>query len=154
MNDLTVPKERLPAECTLSSREAVLDATRFRGGEDRPMIANIPANPWTGTAPSTIAYIRGRLAASPLPPDGPHLSPELLAEGVEEASVAVYSNQSDLTKPIAVYALRFAATARPFYPPGTASNHRFEIGPINGIVSGDDGRCSRAVEAYLKSLGN
>jgi hypothetical protein len=163
MTDLTVPKKRLPAECTLSSRtsiEAYFFATRMGGPEDRATILNIwgggnadRANPWIGTDISKIANIRQRLSASPLLPDPPRFGPALLAEGVEEAYIAIYSNQSDLTKPIVVYALRFAATTkRPFYPPGTASNRRFEIGPVNGIVSGDDGQCSQTVGAYLKSL--
>jgi hypothetical protein len=161
MNDVTVPQEQLPAGCTLASKasiDAILDATRVQGGVDRPVIANFwgshtadAANPWITTNPSTIAHIRERLSASPLlsDPTG-RLSPELLAKGVEEAYIAVYANQSDLTKPVVVYALRFSATEEPpFYPP---SNSRFEIGPINGIVSGEDGQCAHAVETYLKSL--
>jgi hypothetical protein len=163
MTDLTVPRKRLPAECTLSSRtsiKAYFYATHMGGPEDRATILNIwaggnadRANPWIGTITSRIVYIRERLSASPLLPDPPRFSPALLAEGVEDAYIALYSNQADLTKPIVVYALRFTATARvPFYPPSTASNHCFEIGPINGIVSGDDSQCSQAVGAYLKSL--
>jgi hypothetical protein len=96
----------------------------------------------------------------PLEPDGPPLDRRaasryrlLLADGVGEAYAAIYVMQSDPT-PIVVYASRFTATARPFYRSRPAPNHRVEIGPLDVVVSGDDGQCFHAVEAYLKSLAN
>jgi hypothetical protein len=75
-----------------------------------------------------------------------------LADGVEEGYAAIYTEAGSNVL-IVVYGLRFAAGEKPFYPPSTAPNHRYEIGPLDAVVSGDGGPCSQAVEAYLKSLG-
>lgn len=116
--------------------------------------------PLDGDDRPIVAAIRERMQPSPLIPDGPPLEPReasryrlLLADGVEEAYAAIYFKQPEPAL-IVVYAARFAAAKRPFYSPGTASNHRIEIGPIDALVSGDGGQCSQAVEAYLKSLAN
>jgi hypothetical protein len=159
MNDLTVPQDRLPAGCTLSPTDSVhLDGNRIRGGLWAGL--PIPSNPWTGTDRPIIASIRERMDGPPVQPDGPPLDRRaassyrlLLADGVEEAYAAIYLMQSDPTL-IVVYASRFAATRRPFYHSRAASNHRFEIGSIDAVVSGDGGQCSLAVEAYLKSLAS
>ena len=159
MNDLTVPQDRLPAGCTLSPTASVhLDGNRVRGGLWAGL--PIPTNPWTGGDRQVVASIRERMAGPTLVPDGPPPTAReisgyrlRLADGVEEAYAAIYLMQSEPTL-IVVYASRFADTKRPFYPPSTASNHRFEIGPIDAVVSGDGGQCSQAVEAYLKSLAN
>lgn len=159
MNDLTVPQDRLPAGCTLSPTASVrLDGNRVRGGLWAGL--PIPINPWTGADSRVVASIRERVDGPTLVPDGPpptareiSRSRLLLADGVEEAYAGIYLMQSE-PKLIVVYGLRFAVTKRPFYPPSTASNHRFAIGPIDVLVSGDGGQCSQAVEAYLKSLAN
>jgi hypothetical protein len=160
MKDLTVPEDRLPAGCILSPTDTVhLDGNRVRGGSWAGL--PIPTNPWTGADRPIVAAIRERMHEGQLlVPDGPPLDRRaasrdrlLLADGVEEAYAAIYVKQPQPAL-IVVYAARFAATKRPFYPPGTASNHRIEIGPIDALVSGDGGQCSHAVEAYLKSLAN
>jgi len=158
LKDLTIPANRLPTGCSLSPTSTVhLDGNRLRTGLWAGL--PIPTNPWTGADRPTVAEIRERMQWSRLPmPDGPPLDRKaaardrlLLADGVEEAYAAIYSMSPD-GSPIVVYALRFTATTRPFYPPGTASNHRIETGTIDAFVSGDGGQCARAVEAYLKSL--
>ena len=157
MKDLTVPKERLPAGCSLSPVAEVVVGNRGRGGlwADLP----IPTNPWSGTDRMVVASIRERMDGPTLVPDGPPPTARevsryrlQLADGVEEAYAAIYLMQSE-PKLIVVYGLRFAAAGRPFYPPRKASSHRFEIGPLDVVVSGDGGQCSQAVEAYLKALG-
>jgi hypothetical protein len=159
MNDLMVPQDRLPVGCTLSPTASVhLDGNRVRAGLRAGL--PIPSNPWIGTDRLIIASIRERMDGPPLVPDGPPLDRRaassyrlLLADGVEEAYAAIYLMQSD-QKLIVVYALRFTATKRPLYPSRAAFNHRFEIGSIDAVVSGDGGQCSLAVEAYLKSLAS
>jgi hypothetical protein len=117
----------------------------------------ITTNPWTGTDRKIIATLRQGMGDAPLVTDSPLTTREArssfisLADGVEEGYAAIYAQSEP--RQIVVYALRFAATERPFYPPGTPSNHRFEIGPFDAVVSGAGGQCSQAVEAYLKSLG-
>jgi hypothetical protein len=157
IQDLTVPKERLPTGCGLSPTAYVVEGNRVTGGLWAGL--EIPTNPWTGTARRVIASIREHMDGPSLVPDGPPPTARelsryrlLLADGVEEAYAAIYT-QSD-TNPIVVSALRFAVTERPFSPPHDeqASNHRVEIGPFDAVVSGDNGQCSQAVEAYLESL--
>jgi hypothetical protein len=157
MNDLTVPQDRLPAGCSLSARDSVqLDGNRIRGGLWAGL--PIPSNPWTGTDRSIIASIRERMDGPPQEPDGPPLDRRAaaryrlgLADGVEEAYAAIYVTQSEPTL-VVLYASRYAATERTFHPSRTVPNHRFQIGPIEAVVSGDGGQCSQAVVAYLKSL--
>jgi hypothetical protein len=152
MKDLTIPTKRLPAGCGLVPTPSVLlGGNRVQYGLWAGL--PIPTNPWSGTDRIAIASIRERMDGPPSVPDGPPPAAReisryrsQLANGVEEGYAAIY------TPSVVVYALRFAATERPFYPPRTASNHRFEIGPFYTVVSGDGGQCSQAVEAYLKSL--
>jgi hypothetical protein len=159
MNDLTVPQDRLPAGCALSATDSVrLDGNRVRVGLWASL--PIPSNPWTGTDRSIIASIRERMDGPPLEPDGPPVDRRAasryrlgLADGVEEAYAAIYVTQSDSTL-VVVYASRYATTKRTFYPSRAAPDHRFQIGPIEAVLSGDGGQCSQAVEAYLKSLAN
>src|SRR5229473_812071 len=129
MKDLTVPKKRLPAGCGLVPAPSVsLGGNRVQYGLWAGL--PVPTNPWSGTDRPTIVEIRERMDGPSLVPDGPPPTAReisryrsQLANGVEEGYAAIY------TQSVVVYAVRFAATESPFYPPRTASNHRFEIGP-------------------------
>jgi hypothetical protein len=152
VKDLTVPKKRLPAGCGLvPARSIHLGGNQVQYGLWAGL--PIPTNPWSGTDRIAIASIRERMDGPALVPDGPPPTAReisryrsQLANGVDEGYAAIY------TPSVVLYALRFVATERPFYPSHTASNHRFEIGPLDVVVSSDGGPCSQAVEAYLKSL--
>ena len=67
MEDLTVPKERLPVGCGLSPAAYVVEGNRVRGRLWAGL--EVPTNPWTGTERRVIASIREHT-------DGPSLVPE------------------------------------------------------------------------------
>jgi hypothetical protein len=149
LSDLTVPQDRLPADCALSTRASIG--------------LRIAANPWVGTDRPIVASIRERVDVPPPVPDGPPLAPAdaarfhlRLADGVEEAYAAVY-DQSE-ARGIVVYGLRFAsATSRDELLRDrrireTPRVMRIAIGPVLAVVHGDGGPCAQAIGTYLQSL--
>ena len=142
LTDLTVPRERLPQGCALSSAP----------------VLGIPTNPWNVADPAALGSLRQSMGEVPAVTDAPltrrdasrYLS--LLAEDVEEGYAAVYT-QGDPEQRTIVQAVRFTRRnvdpGRPAKPPTAV---RFELGRIVVVVSGDRGECFQAVEAYLKSL--
>jgi len=157
MNDLTVPQDRLPPGCALSAMNSVrLDGNGVRVGLWAGL--PIPSNPWTGADRSIIASIRERMGGWPVEPDGPPLDRRAasryrlrLADNVEEAYAAIYMTDSDPAV-VVVYASRLAATERTLDASRVGPKHRFQIGPIDVVVSGDGRECSQAIDAYLNSL--
>lgn len=162
MQDLTVPKERLPAGCALSPADSVaLEGNRVQGG----LWTGLPitTNPWAGTDRRAVASIRERMEGPAMLPDGPPLTARefsryrlQLADPVKEAYAAIYKQSEP--EPILVYALWFLSTERPAdrssdTPPSKNPRViRMAIGPIVTVVHGDGGHCFQAVGAYLKSL--
>jgi hypothetical protein len=164
MQELTVPKARLPAGCALSPAPSVhLDGNTIRGG----LWAGLPiaTNPWAGSDASLMASLREHLDP-PLLPDGPPLSRGesaryrlRLADDIEEAYAAIYL-QSESSPLVVVYGLRFASAemALEFWGHARASRNPravgIAIGPIVAVIEGDGGQCFQAVGAYVKSLTN
>jgi hypothetical protein len=115
-----------------------------------------------------IASIRERVEGPVLVPDRPPPSAREaarfrlhLAEGVEEAYAAVYSqDEAGDAAPrdaVVVYGLRYVdATHMPRSArETTAKNPRIAhvvIGPVLAVVHGDGGPCFQAVAAHLNSL--
>ena len=149
LSDLTVPQDRLPADCALSTRASIG--------------LRIATNPWVGTDRPIVASIRERVDVPPPVPDGPPQTPAdaarfhlQLADGVEEAYAAVYDQSA--AQGIVVYGLRFASA--------TSSDQllrdrrirenprvlRVAFGSILAVVHGDGESCARAIGAYLASL--
>ena len=146
LSDLTVPPRALPEECSLASR--------FSIG------LHVRTNPWIGTDRQSVASIRERV--DPVQePDAQLFIPAQRAayrlkwaEGVEEAYVAVYQQQS--ANLVVVYGLRFgsglgartASQARP--NPGVVL---MSFDEVSVLVQGDRGACTRAIGDYLRSIG-
>ena len=164
LSDLTVPQERLPADCALPQAPSEhLAGNTIRGGLWTGL--RMPTNPWAGVEAPIIADIRERIDP-PLTPDGPPLGEResarfhlRLAEGIEEGYAAVY-RESESNRLVVVYGLRFPSpedaarlwsTARvPRHPRAVGA----AIGSILVVASGEDGPCLRAIGTYLKSLTN
>jgi hypothetical protein len=160
MQDLTIPKDRLPAWCALARANSTREPDgRIHGG----LWAGLPitTNPWTGTDHRVIASIRERADPPPTVTDAPLTRAEAsryflrLADGVEEGYAAVYTQEGS-NDSVVVSALRFAATEKPFYSLADAKasyrpTTRIEIGRIVAVVTGG-GECFQALETYLKSL--
>ena len=72
MQDLTVPKERLPVGCGLSPAAYLVEGNRVTGGLWAGL--EIPTNPWAGTERRVIASIREHT-------DGPSLVPDAASHG-------------------------------------------------------------------------
>ena len=164
LRDLTVPHERLPANCAFPHAPPEhLVGNTVRGGLWAGL--RIPTNPWDGVESPIIADIRERIDP-PRMPDGPPLTEResarfrlRLAEGVEEGYAAVYS-ESESSRLVIVYGLRFVnpedasrfwGTARVSRNPRTVGA---AIGRIVFVASGEDGHCLQAIGTYLKSLTN
>jgi hypothetical protein len=165
MQELTVPAARLFPGCGLSP--ASPDQT---GNSVRPRNwagLNIPTNPWAGTDKPLTATIRQRISGAPLTPDGPPLTAREsasyrlhLAEGVDEAYVAIYSQPetADHNDVIVVYALRFLSStmpddiARVLRQSDNPRIIRVSLGQVVVVVHGDGGPCFQAVEAHVKAL--
>jgi hypothetical protein len=166
MEQLTVPPAWLPPECmiapdTVRSPENPSGARYWVG-------FNIPANPWIGTAPSSIVEVRERMDPPPLIPDGPPLIGReraayrnRLANGIDEAYAAIYATSPSArnAKIVVVYAVRYADPAsaqtqpnhREAANPGIA---RFTIGAIDVLIRGDGGVCFQSVKAHVKALAD
>jgi len=148
LSDLTVPQDRLPADCALSKHASIG--------------LRIATNPWVGTDRPIVASVRERIDVPPPVPDGPPLTPAdaarfhlQLADGVEEAYAAVYDESAAQA---IVYGLRFTSA--------TSSDQllrdrrirenprvlRVAFGPILAVVHGNGGSCAQAIGAYLQSL--
>ena len=149
LSDLTVPQDRLPADCTLSRRASIG--------------LRIATNPWVGTDRPMVASIRERVDVPPPMPDGPPLTPAdaarfhlQLADGVEEAYAAVYDQSA--AQGIVVYGLRFAsatsanALLRDRRIRENPNVTRMAMGSILAVVHGDGGPCAQAIGTYLQSL--
>ena len=172
--DLTVPADRLPEGCGLKviepSRSEAVGLTRSGGRTMRFFAATpslqppaITANPWIGTEPQSVGWVRRSVDGySVRLPDGPPLTKQQesalifkLADGVELAYSATYTATStyEPSRDLAVYAVQFA--------PGVTSARRFsytsdalvvERGRIRAVFSRDRSPCARAIETYLSSL--
>jgi hypothetical protein len=142
LNDLTVPRERLPLGCALSAAP----------------VLGLPTNPWNVADPAALGSLRRSMGEVPTVTDAPLTRRDasrylwLLAEGVEEGYAAVYAH-GDPERRTIVQAVRFTRRnvdpGRPMKPPNVV---RFEIGRIVVVVSGDRGECFQSVEAHVKSL--
>lgn len=160
MQDLTIPKDRLPAGCTL----VPANSTRGPDGRIRAGLwAGLPisTNPWSGTDRQIVASIRERADPPPTVTDAPLTRADAsryflhLADGVEEGYAAVYTQEGSYDS-VVVSALRFTATEKPFYSLSDSKasyrpTTRIEIGRIVAVVTGG-GECFQALETYLKSL--
>jgi hypothetical protein len=160
LQDLTIPKDHLPASCALPPGDSNRQPDgRISGGQWAGL--PITTNPWMGTDRRVIASIRDRVDPPPPVTDAPLTAAEAsryflrLADGVEEGYAAVYLQEGS-NDSVVVSALKFAATERPFYTSTDAKasprpTTRIEIGPIVAVVTGS-GECFQALEAYLRSL--
>jgi hypothetical protein len=179
MQDLTVPKDRLPAGCSLKviepRRTQVLSASRAPGvvtttaqvNPPTPSMqpARITANPWMGTDRHVLAELRRGVdghGALRLPDAPPLTNSEAAvmvlqsADGVEEGYAATYAQSGN--RDIGVWAVKFAQTPemRLDFPGDTHSLRTATIittGSIRAALFGDGGACSAAIETYLRSLG-
>jgi hypothetical protein len=168
--DLTVPRDRLPNDCSLKTIEPPgLIPTSESGRQTFHPIGPTPSlqppgvttNPWIGTDRRTLAWLRQRVDGyGPLQlPDAPPLSPseasammQQFANGIAEGYAATYVQSA--RRDLGVQAVRFsAATEKRFDFPRARGNVLIEIGLIRVAVFGDGGPCSSAIESYLRSLG-
>jgi hypothetical protein len=167
LNDLTVPPDRLPAGCTLlPSASERTDDRLVRGGSWAGVSIN--TNPWTGIDRDVIVAIRTRMEGVPAEPDGPPLSRaeaarflQHLADGVDEAYVALYRPTESANESITVYGSRLAHVEdNPFdrvrrqAPSDGSIATRVTIGSIVAAVHGTRNRCSEAIAAYLGTLAS
>ena len=157
--DLTVPADRLPDGCGLSPSPSIrIGDSQVRGG----LWAGLPItrNPWIGTDRAIIASIHERVIDPPPIPDGPPPTKnELarfrlrLADGVEEAYVAVYAGGGPSL--VTVNALRYADASQLPSSPGSGRLRpgalRF-TGRTALAVSGDDDACLQAVVAHVRQV--
>jgi hypothetical protein len=173
MQELTAPKDLLPAGCALKALEPVRQSTSPVPGTRVP-IGNalnllqppgVTTNPWTGSNRRVLATIRSRIAGyGPLRmPDAPPLTMSEqsaltlhYADGVDEGYAATYAQVG--AREIAVWAVRFAVTPDSNLRENARDRAnlqnavRIEIGSIWAVLYGDRGPCSRAVATYLESL--
>lgn len=159
MEELTVPGERLPTGCRLAPR-----SERAEGGRIRTFSSGllVSTNPWIGTDPQLVASIRQRMEPPSKVPDGPPMTTSQLArfrlklaEGVDEAYIAVYKDAGP--ELILVYAVRFASLddvprVRDSRAPKNPRLTRVELGRTVAMVHGDGGECFQAIGAYLQSF--
>jgi hypothetical protein len=151
LNDLTVPREHLPADCVLAP-----DVTSIG--------LRVKGNPWIGVDRHLVATIRERVSPLPPVPDGPPLTPRgsarfrlRLVEDIEEAYAAAYGQ--DAPDRVVVYGLRFTSATGSdelFRDRRIRDNPRVmrvAVGRILAVVHGDGGTCAQAIGTYLKSLG-
>lgn len=151
LQDLTVPTEKLPAGCAVSSDIAGLPVAK---------------TPWIGTDAAVLGLIRERVDAPTMVPDGPPLTTReyarfriRLAEDIEEGYVGSYVQDVPLTGFRAraqVYGLRYAQAAKAERAGRQWTNNprasRAVIGPVLVIVHGDGGECFQAVAAHVQRL--
>jgi hypothetical protein len=153
MTDLTVPAQRLPPGCRLSTPP---DPIPGDGRVEGVSWSGFPTNPWMGTERRLVGSIRQRIEA-PLPildAAGPSRAAQsrtllVLAEGLAEGYAAFYA-QPDSAQ-VAVYAVRWSGRDRASFGQSDRSS-RIVIGPIVARVWGDGGRCARQIEAYLRGM--
>lgn len=149
LQDLTVPQERLPPGCTVSS--------------DAPAGLQVATSPWVGEDTPILASIRQRVGPSPRVPDGPPGTPRQVAQihrewtrDIEEGYAAVYRQAAP--ELVIVYGLRFSGTAgveqvlRDTRRQTSPRVIRVAIGRIFAVVHGDAGPCAQAIGAYFTSL--
>jgi hypothetical protein len=150
---LTVPPDRLPLGCALSPSATANVGNQIVGG----LWASLPitSNPWTGTDRRIIATIRERIEGPQPGPSAPLSRSEAarfrlaLADGVEEAYAAVYMFQSQV---IALYGVRYAATAKGAGFPTKPRLTGVKIGSVVAYIDGNANACSKAIEAHLAVL--
>lgn len=166
MQDLTVPPEQLPAGCGLQrlpEPQAPTPGTTVTRGV-ATSLPYMTTNPWVGTDPHTLAYMRQVMDGPPVVPDAVPLSKGeaarfflRYADGIEQGYAADYL-QSD-GRLLAVHALKFSSTAtdamRALRPSASAGPiiTRVDIGSILAMVYGDRGPCTQAIAAHLTALG-
>jgi hypothetical protein len=152
MSNLTVPADRLPSGCVLSTPPDPDPGD----GRVHGWSWDFPTNPWIGTEPRLVGSIRQRIEAPLAIPDAASFSRGTqsrtllaFAEGVEEGYGALYT-QSDAGQ-IAVYAVRWTDRDRSSFGQADRSP-RIIIGSIVARVLGDGGACAQRIEAYLRGL--
>jgi hypothetical protein len=157
--DLTVPPDRLPSGCALSTAPTVRIGNQVRSG----LWAGLPisTNPWIGADRATVAAIVERVIDPPPVPDGPPLTKgELarfrsrLADDVEAAYAAIYAD-GDSTL-VTVHAVRYTDAS---LVPSRRSSYRARPGGLRLTVdrtvlavSGTNGACSQAVITHVREL--
>jgi hypothetical protein len=177
LQDLTVPKDRLPDGCGLKVVEpgwqsvSVTPAQNSQGvhaiGPITPWMQpqGVTVNPWTGTNRPILVELRRSI-------DGPHEFPVLdappltpgeassmwaqFANGVQEGYAATYAQTGG--RDLGVWAVKFAQTPeRHLDFPGdkhsSPATTVLTMGLIRAALFGDGGACSLAIETYLKSPG-
>jgi hypothetical protein len=163
LQELTVPKLRLPAACSLKVSEPprreinpVTGGVIIRADADWLQLGT---NPWIGTDRWVLAEIRQRIDR-PFPlPDAPPLTATqvaaLYADGIDEGYAATYTQSRG--REIVLLAERFAKKRPGFSMIGGGANAqnlvRIEIGAIRAVLDGDDGPCSKVIVEYLEALG-
>jgi hypothetical protein len=166
LDQLTVPKDRLPDGCSLKANPPH-GIFIFLSMSD-----TLTTNPWMGTDHRILALLRrgidaggqsyvGSYVGRPLPdavltPREESLALLKFAEGVEEGYAAVYSQagspESSFSgaKELTVRAVRFAGRSE--MRGDTETRLGIEIGLIRAVLSGGGGVCATAIENHLKSL--
>jgi hypothetical protein len=165
MQELTVPKPRLPEGCSLKVIEPPRrDINPVTGGviiRADPDWLHLGTNPWTGTDRSVLAEIRQHIDGMFPLPDAPPLTATQVAafyaDGIDEGYAATYTQSGG--REIALWAVRFAVPKKrtdfPMVGRGATAQNvvRIEIGAIRAVVDGDGGPCSNVIVAYLEALG-
>ena len=135
---LTVPADRLPVGCALPQPPSSIgaDGKSVRGGLWGGL--SITTNPWSGTDPSIVSWIRVLADPPRRAVDGPPMSPaELararlrLADDVEWAYAAVYVDASERRVIVTAYKL-------------------IERETVVRRVSGTGSACYEAVASYVR----
>jgi hypothetical protein len=170
---LTVPADRLPDGCQLKSMvPEPLEPLSARANRSairvmRPAALSQPpgidVNPWIGIDRSALAWLRRQVDGHQLRlPDAPPLSVreqaalnERFADGIDEGYAATYRQES--APDLGVHAVRYGAGVEPrtiLSEPVRGRIIRLDLAAVRMrvVLYGDAGRCSRAIEAYLRAL--
>ena len=154
MQDLSVPRERLPAGCSLEPPPPPGVGGSWGG-------LGTTSNPWMGTDRRIVASVRASVDGPRLLPDGPPPTTRLvrrsfsgLADGVEEAYAAFYEQLGVKgIEEIGVYAFRLSVGERPdVMRRSLQAGTRIELGRTVAALRGPDGPCFQAIQTHLRSL--
>jgi hypothetical protein len=154
---LTVPGDRLPADCRLATPPqpgAVVtgNAVVFPGALPGRSLSQ---NPWSSSDPTTLVALWEAMDRAPSTPDAVPIDPRQAAryrlrqvEGVERGYRATYDDSAGR---VIVYALQVNDATRP-HTTTLTNGTRVDLGNVVALIQGPSGSCTSAVHAYLTSL--
>src|SRR5687767_7083228 len=154
---LTVPADRLPADCRIATPPQpgpVVKGNIVVFPEALPG-RSLSQNPWVGSEPGMLARIWEAMDRAPRTPDPIPLDSRQAAryrfryaEGVERGYRATYE---DRVGRVLVYALQVNDATRP-HTTSLTNGTRVDLGNVVALVQGPSGPCTSAVHAHLMSF--